>query len=164
MAFRSEENGIFTGIVQFLNVILSPGSVKNTEVAAAAGISGDKLEHQHRANYAQPSGSVAAAETKVVHTVKGVAGTLKTFKAGSVTVCTVDAAITVDLHKNGSTVLAAPIVLDIANSARVVEAGTISGAAVVAGDVLEVVVTVAAGAGVLGNGPFAYVDLYEDAQ
>lgn len=164
MAFRSEEDGLFRGAVQFINAILNPGSVANTQVAAGAGISADKLEHQHRANYAQESGTIAAAETRVVHTVRGVTGTLKAFAAGSVTICTSDATITVDLHKNGSTVLSAPIVLNSGKSIRVVVAATISGASVVAGDVLEVVVTVAAGGGVLGDGPFAYLDLYEDAQ
>jgi hypothetical protein len=85
------------------------------------------------------------------------------FKAGSVTACVGAATITVDLKKNGVSVLTATIVLDNANTARVVEAATITTTAAVAGDVFEVSVAVAAGGGTIGSGVFAYAEFYEAA-
>jgi hypothetical protein len=134
-----------------------------TSLSGGADIPASDLEHQHRCVYAQPSGSASAAGSSVVHVVDGSVGTLKAFKAGSISACTGDAAITVNLHKNGVSVLSAAIVLDSTNTARVVETGTISSVTVVAGDVLEIIVTVNAGTGALGNGVFAYVDLFEEA-
>ena len=163
MSFRVEEDGVFAGAVRLLNALLNPGCVSDTHVAADADITATKLEHQHRAVYEQESDTTSAAETRVVHVVHGATGTLKAFKAGSITVCTSDATITVDLLKNGVSVLSAAIVLDSGNSVRVVEAGTISGPSVVAGDVLEVDVAVSAGGGTIGKGAFAFLDLHEDA-
>jgi hypothetical protein len=139
------------------------GSVDNAAVKTLAGIDATKLVHIHRAVYAQPSGSVSAAEAKVVHVVHGATATLVGFKAGSVTACVGAATITVDLKKNGVSVLTATIVLDNANTARVVEAATITTAAAVAGDVFEVSVAVAAGGGTIGSGVFAYAEFYEAA-
>jgi hypothetical protein len=139
------------------------GSVDNAAVKALAGIDATKLVHIHRAVYAQPSGSVSVAESKVVHVVHGSTATLVGFKAGSVSACVGGATITVDLKKNGTTVLSATIVLDNTNTARVVEAASLSTTAAVAGDVFEVVVTVAAGGGTIGSGVFAYAEFYEAA-
>jgi len=44
-----------------------------------------------------------------------------------------------------------------------VEAGTLSVTSVVAGDLLEAVVTVSAGTGTLGTGLYGYVEVDEDA-
>ena len=162
MSFRIEEGGQFRGAVQFLNILLNPGCVGDAEVKSAAGIAASKLEHQHRAVYAQESGTTAAAEDRVFHVVKGTAGTLKTFKAGCVVACIGDATITVDLHKNGASVLTGAITLSSSQSAYDLVAATINTDSVAAGDVLEVVVTVNAGTGTLGQGVFAYLDLHED--
>jgi len=160
--FRIEENGQFRGTVQFLDAKLNSGCVEDKHVAADAAIQASKLEHQHRAIYAQESATTAAAETRAVHVVKGTNGTLKTVKAGCVTPCVGDATITVDLLINGVSVLTAAIALDSAQSAYELVAGTISSDSLSAGDVVEIDVTVNAGTGTLGKGVFAYVDIHED--
>ena len=141
---------------------LGDGSILNAQVGAAAGITAAKLEHQHRPMYAQAN-AAAADETKVVHTVIGATGTIKSFKAGSIAVAIGDAKATVDLKKNGVSVLSPVITLDSDNEARVVEAGTLSDTTLAVGDVLEVVVDGTIGTGTLPTGVFACVDLYEDA-
>ena len=163
MSFRVDEDGQFRGAVTLLNAKLNDGSVSNQHVAASAGIAADKLQQQHRQVFAQKSDATAAAEERIVHVIHGASGTIKTFKAGCVEANMVDATITVDLHKNGSTVLTAPIILDNGDAAYDLVEGTIDDDSVVVDDVLEVTVTVDAGVGTLGKGVFAYVDIYESA-
>jgi len=160
--FRVEENGVFRGIVTFLNAVLNAGCVGDEQVSPTAGIKATKLEHQHRAAYAQESDTTAAAETRVVHVAHGTSGALKSVKAGCVVPCVGDATITVDLKVNGASVLVSTIGLSSSQSARELVAGTIDTDTLSAGDVVEIAVTVNAGTGTLGKGVFAYVDVHED--
>ncbi len=142
---------------------LAAASVADAQVSAGADIAATKVNHQHRAMFAQPN-TTATAETKIIYRCYGTTGTLIEFAAGSIAPCTGNATITVDLHKNGVTVLSAPITLDNANAARVAEVGTISDSALVAANVLEVIVAVAAGTGALGTGLFASATINEAPQ
>lgn len=153
-------NGTFT-----CKAMAAPaGSITAAAIAAAAGIPATKLQHQHELTFGQPN-TTAATETRVVHVVYGTTGSILAFKAGSIGVCAGAATITVDLKKNGTSVLSSPITLNSGNAARVAVAGTLSGSpTLAAGDVLEVVVTATAGGGTLGTGLFASVVLTEDAQ
>jgi len=162
MSFRVEENGQFRGAVSFLNLGMNDGCVENKHVKAEAGLSASKLEHQHRAVCAQESAAACADEAHVVHIVKGTAGTLKSFQAGCVVACIGDSTITVDLLKDGVSVLTAAISLSSAEAAYELVEGVIDTAAVVADDVLEVAIDGTVGTGTLGTGVFAYVDLHED--
>jgi len=162
MSFRVEENGQFRGTVTFLDAKLNDGCVENKHVAAGAEIAASKLEHQHRPVYEQESDTTSITEARVVHVVKGTAGTLKTFKCGVVVACAGAATVTVDLLKDGVSVLVAAVEINVAHAAYELVAGTINTAAVVAGDVLEVDVVAVAGGGTIGKGVFAFVDLWED--
>lgn len=162
MSFRHEEDGTFRGAVTFLNLKPNAGCIKKAHIEAAAGIEATKLEHQHRAVYAQESATTAAAaKDEVIHVVKGTTGTLKSFEAGCVVACLGDSVVTVDLHKNGVSILVAAVDIDSGDAAYDLVAGVIDTAAVVHDDVLEVVVTVAVGTGTLGKGVFAYMDIHE---
>ena len=159
--FRIEEDGQFRGTVTFLHLVPSAGCILDAHVAANAKIAASKLQHQHREVYVQESGTTAA-ETRVVHVVKGSAGVVRTIKAGCVTPCVGDAGVTVDLLKNGASILTATFDLTSAQSAYDLVAGTIDDDTLEAGDVLEVDIAVSAGTGTLGKGVFVYVDLWED--
>lgn len=160
---RVDENSEFRGQAKFWDLKANDACIEDKHVAADAAIGAAKLQHQHRATYAQESATTAAAgRDEVIHVVKGETGTLKTFTAGCVVASLLDAIISVDLHKNGASVLDAPIAIDLNDAAYAIVAGTIQTAPVVVGDVLEVVVTVAAGGGTLGKGVFASLDLFED--
>ena len=139
-------------------------TIRDDAVAADAGIGAEKMEQEHKPVYAQESATTAVAETRTVAVIRGATGTIEDFRAGSLVPCTGDATITVDLLKNGTSVLNAAIVLDSSNSARVPEAATVApgSASLVAGDVLEVAVTVSAGTGTLGQGVFAAATYRED--
>lgn len=152
-----------TGTISGGTTSLSSGAVLNASVAANAGIDADKLEHRFQKVVAQESGTTSATEDRVVHVVHGTTGTVVAFEAGSVTACAGAATITVDLHKNGTTILSAPITLNSSSTAYIVQTATISSASLADGDVLEVVIVATAGGGTLGNGVFASVQLDEDA-
>jgi hypothetical protein len=161
----SEMEGDFTfrGVCRFLGSLFAPDScILDKHVSADAAIATVKMLHKHRKTFAQAN-TAASAETRVVHIVEGATGTIKAIKAGSIAVCSGNAAITVDLKKNGASVLSAVITLDSGNTARVAEAGTLSSTAVVAGDCLEIVVAVNAGTGVLGTGVYADLEVDETA-
>ena len=158
---RVEEASYFGDTLQAKTLIPSAGCVGNSHIPAAAGIAASKLEHKHRKSYEQ-SGTVAAA-TVPLHVVQGATGLIVSFKAGTIAPCTGNAVITVDLKKAGVSILTAVITLDNANTARVLESGTLSSTALVAGDFLEVVVAVNAGTGALGTGLCVQIELNEDA-
>jgi len=160
--FRVEEDGQFRGTVTFLHLVPSAGCVADAHVNPNAGIKASKLQHQHREVYAQESAQAAAAEARVVHVVKGAAGKVRTIKAGCVTPCVGNATITVDLLKNGASILTATFDLTSSESAYELVAGTIDDDALEDGDVLEVDIAVNAGTGTPGKGVFVYVDLWED--
>jgi hypothetical protein len=146
------------------NSSLPDSIVRNNTVSSQAGdeISALKLQHAHRALWQQPN-TASTDETRVIHVVHGATATIQAFKAGSIAAAVGDSTVTVDLKKNGTTCLSAPITLDSANSARVVEAGTLSVTSAIAGDVLEVVIDATEGTGTLPTGVFCYMDIFEDA-
>lgn len=147
----------------FTDITLPNSSVSNGQIVAGAGIEAEKLEHQHSITGNQPN-TAATTETRVIHNVFGATGDTLAFEAGSIVACVGGATVTLDVLKNGTTILTAPITLDNANTARVAEAGSISVASLVDGDVLEVVIVATVGGGTLATGLFYNLRLNEDAQ
>jgi hypothetical protein len=162
MASRLEGDTYVNGSLQAKTLVPSAGCVSNQHVAAGAGIDASKLRHKHRKSRGQ--NGAASAETVGAHVVVGANATVVAFKVGSIGVCTGNATITVDLKKAGASILTAAVTLNSSNTARVAVAAVIASAALVAGDFLEVVVTVNAGTGALGTGLFWELEIDEDAQ
>lgn len=142
---------------------LPTGSVGNTQIAALAGIDASKVIHFISKCLSQGSTATASAQSGVIHVAKG-AGTIQAFRAGSVVANIGAAACTVDLKKNGSSILSSTIALNSSISAYATVAGTISHTTYVAGDVFEWVVTATAGGGTLALGLFAQLESFEAAQ
>jgi len=140
---------------------LPASSVVNASVSASAAIDASKLEHRFRALYTQPN-TTATSVTETIY-IAEAAGTVNLFEAGSIVACIGAATVTVDLKKNGSTILSAVITLDSANTAYVVESGTINSAAYVAGDWFTIVTVATAGGGTIATG-FACVAEFEEAE
>jgi len=148
-------------------VALPPATVTNAgfSTSPSDALAATKQEHQHQKQFAQVHGSNATAERRVVHVVRGLTGDLIEFECGNAVAATGDSTVTINLYKNGSTILSAPVVLDNANTAYSgKESGTFSAAPLVAGDVIEIVQTVSAGTGTLPQGVFAQLTLREDAE
>lgn len=140
------------GTLRAKEMVLADNTVTNAKVAGDAAIAESKLKHLHHRQFAQPN-TAAAAVTQVVHEARA-AGSLLAVRAGSIAAAIGDSTVTVDLRKNGSTVLSGTIQLDSSNTAYISEAGGVAGAAYVAGDVFTVVITVSAGTGTLPTGVF----------
>jgi hypothetical protein len=155
----------FSGNVTFGGQVTLPtGAVTAAKVAAGAKVEASKIQQRGAGiawNYLN-SNDPAATKTFPVHVVFGATGTLVGFQAGCVVPCVGTATVTVDLRKNGSTVLSAVITLDSSQTARQQVSAAINNAAVAVGDVLEVVVTASAGTGTLGQGLFGVLVIDED--
>lgn len=161
---RVEENAEFRGQLRALDLKPNAGFLEKEHVEAGAGIEASKLQHEHRCGYAQESATAAAAGDYVMHVVRGLTGTIQSFVAGCVVANVGVAVVTVDLHKNGASILTAAITIDSGDAAYAIVEGAIDTAAVVHDDVLEVVITVNEGAGTLGKGVFAVLNLQEDVE
>lgn len=163
MATRYDEPVNFNAPVKFAGGVTLPQScVGDAQFSSVAPLTADKQQHQYPQRHTQAHGTAAAAERRVVHVAKS-AGQVADFLAGVVVACVGDSTISVDLRKNGTTVLSAAVGLSSANAAFAKVTGTISVANYAPGDVFEVVVTVSAGTGALGQGLFAQAVFREAA-
>ena len=170
-ASRHEGDHYFAGSVRMATVYLPLLCVADAQVSATAAIDATKLEHQHNIAYGQAN-AAAVDETRVIYVCRGATGTVMAVKAGSIAAAVGDANCTVDVKKNGTTILTAPITLDSSNAAYTPEAGTVSVSGLVAGDVLTVVIdgtinpdatTTTSGAEAMPTGVYVEVVVHEDA-
>lgn len=130
------------------------GSFGDSQMSASSPLLATKVKHQYVKVAAQVHGSAAAAERRVVHVARS-SGEVTAFEAGIVVAAVGDSTVSVDLRKNGTTILSAPVSISSAQAAYAEVAGTISGGSYSAGDVFEVVITVTAGTGTLPQGLYA---------
>lgn len=157
-------NLVVQGNASYHTQTIAAASIGDTQVAPAAGIQASKLQHAHRPIYAQGSSTNATAATQVIYVVVGSTGTVQVAEAGAVVPATGSDTCTVDIKKNGTTILSAVIALTSSQTARQVVAGAVTSASVVAGDVLEVVVAPNHNTGTLPQGVFVALDVFEAAQ
>lgn len=136
-------------------------NIVDADVKSDAAIGAAKLDHQYQPHYSQ-SGTAAAA-TVVLHVVQEATAVLHAVKCGSIVAAVGDSTVTIDIKKNGTTVLSATVQLDNANTAYIVESGTISVSTAVVGDVYTAVITVSAGTGTLPTGLFIGLKIREKA-
>lgn len=137
-------------------------AIRDAQVSAGADIAAGKLQHAHRAILAQGSATTVAAQTQVIHVVSGATATLRISEAGAVVPAVGTDTATIDIQKNGTTVLSSVITLTSSQSARQIVLGTISVPAGVTNDVYEVVITPVHSTGTLAKGVFVVLDVYED--
>jgi len=137
-------------------------TITDAMINPSAAIAASKQDHRHHAMYSQESATTSADEARPLFVVYGATGTIISFKAGSVVANIDDSTVTVDLLKDGASVLTAVITLDSDNVAYTPEAGTIDTAAVVAGDVLEVSIDATVGTGTLALGLYCELVIDED--
>lgn len=125
-------------------------TVTDAGVSTTADIAQGKLEHQFEFSLGQ-SGNAATVTTPIA-AIYGASGTMLDIRAGSIAPATGNSTVTIDLKKNGTTMLSAVITLDNANTARIMEAGTLSVTSLTNADFLELVVTATVGTGTLPTG------------
>lgn len=151
------------GTLRATSFVAPASSIGGSAINAADPIPASKAEHRIIRTFGQVHGSVATTERRPVHLAYGATGDILSVQAGSVVACAGAATISIDVLKNGTTILSAPIVLDNANTAYAEESGTLSVTTFAAGDVIEVTVTATAGGGTLGQGVYVNVVMNEDA-
>lgn len=141
------------------------GTVTDAAITAGANLSASKLQHRYQAVYAQEASDDAIAEERIIHVAAG-AGTIVSFAAALLVPPDTAAGssgrtATIDLKKNGTTVLTGAIQLDNDNTARVLEAGILSSDTLASGDVLSVAVTTAGSTGTHPIGVYAIAVIHE---
>ena len=138
--------------------------IGDAAIVAGAGIQATKCQQQYDKTYAQTFAVTAVSERKVAHVVFGATAKLVALKAG-LTVANIGAAtITIDLLKNGVSVLSAVITLNSSTTTFSLTNATITGTTAVQGDVFEFNVVATAGGGTIGKGVFASLIIDEDPQ
>lgn len=140
--------GAFTVVGEF-NFPLE--SIKNADVSTTAGIEASKLEHQHPISKDQ----IGTAEDATIplHIVLGATCTVVEVAVSNVVACTGNATVTIDIQKNGTTILSSVITLDSTlPAANGNKRGTISVAGGVVDDNYTIVVNATIGSGALATG------------
>lgn len=140
-------------------LVIPANSINNeAQIQAGLNLSADKTEQRFFPAWSQPN-TAATAETRTLFVARR-AGVVNAVLAGSIAKAIGDSTVTVDVKKNGTSILTAVITLDNANTARVAEAGAISGAGTfVSGDWYEVVIAISAGSGTLPTGVFVMLEV-----
>lgn len=128
----------------------------SNQVKAGTNLDADKLEQRFFPGWSQPN-SAASTETRTLFVARR-SGTVNEVIAGSIAKAVGDSTVTLDVKKNGTTILAAVITLDNANTARIVEQGSVTSSAFVAGDWFEVVIVATANTGTLPTGVFVQLE------
>lgn len=159
---RWSEDTYVDATFQAKTLVPSAGCLLDAHVNAGAAIGTAKMRHKHLRGYGQPN-AAATTETRGLRIILGATGTVVAFKAGSIAPCAGNATVTLDLKKNGASILTAVIQLDLTNTARIAEAATIATAALAVGDWLEVVIVATIGTGTLATGVYCELEIDEDA-
>lgn len=155
----------FSGTVTPRRFNCPADSITNAAIQASAGVSATKVQQNYSkqldlTNHA----TVAAAERRLLHRCRGASGTVVSFGALATVAAVGDSTASVDLLLNGVSILTAAVQLDSGDAAGTLVSGTLSSTALVAGDRLEVNVTVSAGTGTLPKGLCADVLVREDPE
>jgi hypothetical protein len=139
---------------------LPAGTVTNAMVNGSAAIACTKMQKPRLFYYSQ--NGTATSVTVPIYECRGATATIQNLRCGSIVANIGAATVTVDLKKNGTTVLTGVVTLDNANTARVAEAGTLSVTSMVQGDWLEIVTVATAGGGTLATGLLVQAEVFED--
>lgn len=150
-----DSNCLVNGNLTATTLVATSASITDAMVVAATGIQATKLQMQQEKHFSQESATASTSGAWVTHVVYGATGTLVSIKAGSVVANVGAATVTVDVLKNGTTVLTGVITLNNTHTAYQLVAGTFSATSLVVGDVLEIKLVATAGGGTLAKGVFA---------
>lgn len=156
------EDIVFTGTATFTKKpSFATATFGDGQADSASPLATNKTRHRYRPTHKQPN-SAATTETVPLFRCYGAAATVVEVACGSIAIAAGAATVTVDIKKNGSTILTGVLTLDTANTAYVGELAAISSAGLVAGDVLTAVLVATAGGGTLPTGVYVIATIDED--
>lgn len=144
------------------SMTIPANAVGNAQIPAGAGITYTKLQQLRQPSYAQPN-TAATTETRMMLAVRGATATVVELAAGAIVAAIGAATVTVDLKKNGVSILSGVLTLDNTTAAYVLKTATVLTPNLVVGDVLTIVITATAGGGTLPTGFFVQIRVSEDA-
>ena len=158
-------NGIYgdthiIGRLSAVSMAVPADSVGSDSVDADDPIQSEKLEHQYTLTHRQP-GNVAAITADKIHIARG-AGTIESVQILTHTAPAAANSYTVNVKKNGTTILSSPVTVDNSTAANDVIDATLSVTTFVAGDYFEVAIVSAAGTS-WGTGLIVQVIIRENA-
>lgn len=158
MAVIFSEDVVVRGTLVPSAVTLPDNAINSeSQIKAGVNIPADKTEQRIYPSHAQPN-TAATTETRTLFVARR-AGVVNEVIVGSIGIAVGNAITTVDVRRNGTTILSAVVTLDSANATRIVESGAISGAGTfVAGDWYDVVITATIGTGTLPTGVFVQME------
>ena len=142
MSTRYDGTVIFGGPVVFTN---------ETTIPAGTDIPLGAMEEVQFTGACAQSGPAAAA-TVVLHECRGATGRTIEVRAGAIAKAVGNSTVTIDVKKNGTTILSAAIQLNSTDTNYVSKGGTITVPAMAVGDVLTAEITPSAGTGTLPSG------------
>lgn len=151
-----------TGTLVPTTFVLPSASVTNSSVAVNAAIAASKLQHIYKASAGDPVGTTATSKTFTLFVASGTA-TVDAFHCGVYTAPTGGGTetITIDLKKNGSSILSTTVSFTDSDSDRTIKDGSLSSTSLVADDWLTMVVTVSGSGGTQGLGVFGWAQVDE---
>lgn len=142
----------FTGpVVTITNPDFPAGKLTNTMFSTTDPLVVTKQEHFQ--TFPAKQVGTAVTETHFLHRVKGAAGTVLYLSVTNLTACAGGSTVTVDIKKNGTTILSAVVTLDSSTGDEGFEDGILAATALVADDILTAVITaIASGTDALASG------------
>jgi hypothetical protein len=160
--FNSTDVTLLKGLVKFEQVQFPNATFGSTQFSASDPLVTSKQKHLKDMPYTQKHGAAVVTERRPVYIAKAT-GTIAGFAVAVSVIPIGDSTVTVDLLKNGATVLSAVVTIDSGNVAYVSEpAGIAGGGTYVSGDMFEVNVTATVGTGTLPQGLIAQATFNED--
>lgn len=160
---RFDEDGIVClgPILGATQIDYPAASIIDADVSAAAAIAASKCQRDITLVISQ-TGTVVTV-THLVHFCKGATGTIKRVTVSNVTACAGASTVTVDVEKNGVSILSAAQTLNSGTAAYSENIPTITTSDLADGDYLEVVITAnQSGTDALATGVMCQVELDED--
>lgn len=153
---------VVRGHLSATTMTIPNNTVTSDAIQSGANLSADKVESRIYASHAQ-SNTAATAETRTLFVARRV-GIVNHIYVGSIAKAIGDSTVTVDVKKNGTSILSSTVTLNSSNTARIAVAATIDGTLddLAVGDWLEVVITISAGTGTLPTGIFVQVEIDQD--
>lgn len=163
MSFSKIEGTLSVQTLLPQSITLPVSCIDDANIVAGAAIVQTKLQHKFQQVIAQQGTASTVAERHVVHVVRGSNANVLSFKCGVIVAGTGTSTTAVDLQKNGTTMLSGGVAVGTTAAYSLLTA-SLASTTLVAGDVLEVVVSsVAPGSGAVSKGLFAVTELEEDS-
>lgn len=143
------------------NARITPFSITKQDVSGSADLQSQSMRHMFKpsTDFGLAIGATPTAVERIIYVASG-AGTVEGFH-GLVNAAGSAASITMDLKKNGVSILSAPIAITNATGDGVVVDGVIASPTLAAGDILSVAETVSSSTGM--QGPFAWASIEEQS-